>query len=158
MAVDTAAALALSVERRLDVGVDQRGANSSPRHAGAFQIIARGLTLCCPNCGGRTLFVHWLKMHERCARCGLLFEREEGFFLGAMVFNYALTTLIAVVLVAVLLLSGAISTAIAVIAAIATSLALPLLFYPASKSLWLMTYYLFVPNDLPVNQSETRPC
>jgi drug/metabolite transporter (DMT)-like permease len=29
-------------------------------------------------------------MHERCPACGLKFEREEGYFLGAMYIGYAL--------------------------------------------------------------------
>ena len=31
-------------------------------------------------------------MHERCLECGLRFEREGGYFLGAMYFSYALGT------------------------------------------------------------------
>jgi hypothetical protein len=30
-------------------------------------------------------------MLERCASCGLLFERETGYFIGAIYINYALT-------------------------------------------------------------------
>jgi hypothetical protein len=29
-------------------------------------------------------------MHERCPVCGLKFEREQGYFLGAMYFSYAI--------------------------------------------------------------------
>ncbi len=29
-------------------------------------------------------------MHERCSVCGLKFEREEGYFLGAMYISYGL--------------------------------------------------------------------
>lgn len=29
-------------------------------------------------------------MHERCSACGLKFEREQGYFLGAMYIGYAL--------------------------------------------------------------------
>ena len=34
-------------------------------------------------------------MHETCANCDLKYEREPGFFLGAIYFNYGLTSLIA---------------------------------------------------------------
>jgi hypothetical protein len=30
-------------------------------------------------------------MHERCPVCGLKFEREPGYFLGALYFSYALS-------------------------------------------------------------------
>jgi hypothetical protein len=33
-------------------------------------------------------------MHERCPVCGLKFEREEGYFLGAMYISYGLALII----------------------------------------------------------------
>jgi hypothetical protein len=33
-------------------------------------------------------------MHERCPECGLVFDREEGYFLGAMYVSYGLSCLI----------------------------------------------------------------
>lgn len=31
------------------------------------------------------------KMHERCAGCGLKYEREPGYFLGSIYINYGIT-------------------------------------------------------------------
>ena len=50
----------------------------------ALALLWRGMCLRCPRCGARTLFRTWFAMHERCAVCGLRFEREQGYFLGAM--------------------------------------------------------------------------
>ena len=44
----------------------------------------------------------YMAMHERCPVCGLKFEREAGYFLGAMYFSYLLS--IPPVLILVLLL------------------------------------------------------
>jgi uncharacterized protein (DUF983 family) len=57
------------------------------------QIIARGLTRRCPNCGGRTLFKTGtpFKLNGECPRCGLRFERDEGYFLGSMSLNHGMT-------------------------------------------------------------------
>jgi len=49
----------------------------------------------CPRCRtGRifstTIFRIFPKMNERCPACGLKFEREQGYFLGAMYFSYAI--------------------------------------------------------------------
>jgi len=41
-------------------------------------------------------------MHDRCPGCGLRFEREEGYFLGAMYISYALAIVIIVLITAVL--------------------------------------------------------
>ena len=49
-----------------------------------------------------SIFRGFPKMHECCPVCGLKFEREEGYFLGAMYISYGLA-LIAITVVAVLL-------------------------------------------------------
>lgn len=124
------------------------------------QIFARGLTVRCPNCGARTLFKGILKVNERCPVCGLLFEREPGFFLGAMVINYTLTVMIAFVVPVVALLAGVgygpmrHQIELGVGAAIAAAL-LPFFFYRPSKSLWLMAYYAFLPGELPANATQS---
>jgi uncharacterized protein (DUF983 family) len=38
----------------------------------------------------RSIFHGFPKMHESCPVCGLKFEREPGYFLGAMYISYAL--------------------------------------------------------------------
>jgi uncharacterized protein (DUF983 family) len=50
----------------------------------------------CPRCrDGRifrkSIFAGFPAMHQRCPACGLKFEREEGYFLGAMYFSYGLS-------------------------------------------------------------------
>ena len=49
-----------------------------------------------------SIFRGFPKMHECCPVCGLKFEREEGYFLGAMYISYGLA-LIAITVAAVLL-------------------------------------------------------
>ena len=38
----------------------------------------RGLRRRCPRCGEGQLFVRFLKTHERCTECGLLYQRDYG--------------------------------------------------------------------------------
>lgn len=117
-----------------------------------WQIIGRGLRLRCPNCGGATLFAHWLKMHEYCARCGLQFEYGEGFFLGALTVNYFVTgSLVVVIVIAAIV--HLISVPLAMALAVVTAIGFPVLFYPAAKSLWLMTWYATFPRELPANRA-----
>ncbi|HXZ27987.1 MAG TPA: DUF983 domain-containing protein [Terriglobales bacterium] len=57
-----------------------------------FQAIRRGL---CPRYRQGPIFrgsfyFRFPKMHERCPVCALKYEREQGYFLGAMYFSYAL--------------------------------------------------------------------
>jgi len=41
------------------------------------QTIWRGVRLCCPACGARTLFAGYLKLNKQCAACGADFGRSE---------------------------------------------------------------------------------
>src|SRR5271155_608561 len=63
----------------------------------------------CPRCRTGSIFRHSIfrgfpKMHDHCPACDLEFEREEGYFLGAMYISYALA-LVIIVLIAALLWS-----------------------------------------------------
>lgn len=42
----------------------------------------------CPRCETGKVFSTFLKMNETCSTCQLRFEREPGYFLGAMSFSY----------------------------------------------------------------------
>src|SRR5262245_48048790 len=44
----------------------------------------------CPRCRTGPVFRSLLRMNDPCPHCGLVFEREEGYFLGAMYVSYAL--------------------------------------------------------------------
>src|SRR5580700_10391100 len=49
----------------------------------------------CPRCRAgrifrRSIFTGFPGMQERCPNCGLKFEREQGYFLGAMYISYGM--------------------------------------------------------------------
>jgi uncharacterized protein (DUF983 family) len=50
----------------------------------------------CPRCREGKVFKGAFAMNEPCPVCGLAFQREEGYFLGAMYTSYALAVLIVV--------------------------------------------------------------
>ena len=50
------------------------------------------LRLRCPRCLTGRMFRGTFAMNDPCPDCGLLFQREEGYFLGAMYFSYVLGT------------------------------------------------------------------
>jgi uncharacterized protein (DUF983 family) len=61
----------------------------------------------CPRCRQGTIFDYSIfrgfpKMSPRCLVCGLKFQREEGYFLGAMYISFGLA-LVIIALIAVLL-------------------------------------------------------
>lgn len=120
------------------------------------QIVARGLTLRCPNCGSRSLFEAGrpLRLNRQCPNCQLPFERDEGSFLGAIALNYGITTVAFLMPVLVGYLLSWYSGLTASIVALIGSLLVPLLIYRPSRSWWLMNYYLVLPQHLPANQSS----
>ena len=48
------------------------------------------LTLRCPRCRRGKLFKGLIGMPERCPECGMIYEREHGYFVGAMAISYGL--------------------------------------------------------------------
>jgi len=87
-------------------------------------------------------------MAERCRACGLRFEREQGYFVGAIHLNSAATILILIATSLGLYLAGVPVTSQLVIAA-ALCVLVPLLFFRYSKSLWLAMDYFFDPEGAP---------
>jgi uncharacterized protein (DUF983 family) len=104
----------------------------------------------CPRCGARTLFRGAFKMNEQCARCGLRFEREPGYFVGAIYMNYAATVL---PIVAGFLLLDAytdIGLGTQLLIWSAAGIILPLVFYRYSRSCWLALDHLLSPEERPL--------
>jgi uncharacterized protein (DUF983 family) len=50
----------------------------------------------CPRCARTPVFHHLVMMNRKCSSCGYVYERENGYFLGAMVIGYALSAFSAV--------------------------------------------------------------
>lgn len=105
----------------------------------------QGWCLQCPNCGEKTLFRGWFNMYDQCRNCQLTFEREQGYFLGAMYINYALT--VGLVLLGYFLLEWYthLSLMIHIVLWGGASLLFPLLLYRRSRGVWLALDYLVNP-------------
>ncbi len=112
--------------------------------AGVLRAMLRGLFKRCPRCGARGIFDGWFHLRDRCPRCELQFQREEGGFLGAMTINYAVA---AIIWIPVLIVGFATTSPnppvlTLTLISIAIMIAVPLLFYPNSKSIWAAVEYL----------------
>jgi hypothetical protein len=86
-------------------------------------------------------------MHEGCAGCGLRFEREPGYFVGAIYINYAVTA--AVALGSVLVLDAVVGLTLAEQLGLGVGLAVlvPVCFFRYARSLWLALDYLVTRAD-----------
>jgi uncharacterized protein (DUF983 family) len=105
--------------------------------------LGRAIRLRCPRCGATPLFRGWFRMAEACALCGLKFERAQGYFVGAIYINYAVTTGIAVA--GFFLLWGLLgfSTRDQLLVLVPIVVVFPLWFFRYSRSLWLALEWSF---------------
>jgi uncharacterized protein (DUF983 family) len=102
-----------------------------------LKTLARGLRLRCPVCGESNVFRAPFQVRHHCPACRALFQREAGFFVGAIMVNVVATEG-AVMLafgVCLLALGGGGSLTLPVLFAVA--LLFPVLFYHHAWSLWL---------------------
>lgn len=101
-------------------------------------LLRRGLLKRCPRCGSGRLFTRWIQMVDRCPRCNYLFEREEGFFLGAYVINFAameIGLIICMIISFGLTLPDPPTGKLAIIGCV-VGVIVPILTYPFSKTIW----------------------
>ena len=105
---------------------------------GWFRMLVRGLFRRCPRCGGGRLFTGWLKMKPRCERCGMCFEREEGFFLGAFTVNFGvmLLSLAAFIAIGVAVTLPDPPPGKLALGGMVIGVLVPILFYPMSRTFW----------------------
>ncbi len=115
--------------------------------ARAWQIAGRGLRLRCPRCGAGRIFAGTFRMHARCPACRLTFEREPGYFVGAIYLNYGVTVLTAIAGYFALDAALAPSPMAQVALWAGFAVVFPLWFFRYSKSLWLSLDHLVDPVD-----------
>lgn len=113
----------------------------------ALVLFWRGLRLVCPVCGQGRLFRRWFKMYERCPVCGFRYEREEGYFTGAMAINLVVAELLLTAAAIPLALQPWISLFLLIVIGVVLSVLFPVLFYRHSKSFWMSIDHMLHPVD-----------
>ena len=102
-----------------------------------IQTILRGLALRCPVCGQSSIAKRPFRIRHYCPRCGALFQREEGFFVGAIAINLVTTEAAVLAVYGACLLAGVRDYDLVITALVAVALLFPAAFYHHSWSLWL---------------------
>jgi uncharacterized protein (DUF983 family) len=116
----------------------------------------RALFLRCPSCGHTTIVRRPLAIHAQCRDCGLYFNHDDGFWLGAWHFNYMAAAVLAIVPAMVGVATGAWDVLTATLFGVVVSILFPILFYWHSYSFWIATFYYFVPDDLRMGHEPAR--
>ena len=101
--------------------------------------LSRGLRRKCPRCGAGKLFRRWFHMVRDCPNCHLHFEREPGYWVGAVAIN----TMVIGILFAIVMVTFSAATIpdipwVTLLMAELPVMAIgPVAFYPFSKTLWV---------------------
>jgi uncharacterized protein (DUF983 family) len=127
----------------------------TPR-AGILRTLGFAARLRCPRCGRGEVFRGWFAMNDTCDACGLHYEREQGYFVGAIYVNYAVTTVVC--LGAAIGLDMAVGVSLATQLAVALPLAVlvPIVFFRYSRSFWLAIDHLVTRADRASERRRRR--
>jgi hypothetical protein len=92
-------------------------------------------------------------MREHCRRCGLKFEREPGYWVGAVTINTVVIFMTFLVVFVTLVLTtwpdG--PWPMVLIVTLVANVTIPIVFYPISKTLWLaleMSWHPLEPDEV----------
>jgi uncharacterized protein (DUF983 family) len=102
-------------------------------------LLARGLTRRCPRCGEKKVWRSWSQLVDDCPRCGWHFEREEGYWVSAIIVNTGVTMAVFGILFVGVLIATIpdVQWGPVLLVAAVTNVIFPILFFPSSKTVWV---------------------
>jgi uncharacterized protein (DUF983 family) len=113
----------------------------------ARRVLLWGLKLRCPACGLGRLYRSPFRMNSQCEYCDLVYEREQGYFVGGIYINVIGTeSLLLGTLLVYGLITGTVNQTILTVL-IALALILPLIFFHHSRSLWMAIDHILNPPE-----------
>jgi hypothetical protein len=89
----------------------------------------------------------FLSMNAICPVCGFVFDRESGYFAGAMVVSYVLAVPILAAMIIALILIGGLDTVVALIIGNTGYLVLVPFIFRYSRVVWLHLDWLIDPGE-----------
>jgi uncharacterized protein (DUF983 family) len=99
--------------------------------------LSRCLRLICPVCGGASIVDRPFNLKHRCTACEVIFKREEGFFVGAIMANVIATEFLILVVYFSCLLFTNFDESVTLTILFIVGVTFPLAFYHHSWALWL---------------------
>lgn len=99
--------------------------------------LLRSFRLRCPECGKGRIFYAFSKMFHHCVYCGLVYERESGYFLGSIYFNYGLTALAVTIGYPLLVFGFELPSNVIFWSALGFCILFPMWFFRYARSMWI---------------------
>jgi hypothetical protein len=109
--------------------------------------LAAVIALRCPRCLSGRVWRGFVSMNAVCPVCGLVFDRESGYFAGAMVVSYALAVPILAAIVIALIILGGLDAVVALIIGNTAYLVLVPFIFRYSRVVWLHLDWLIDPGE-----------
>ena len=104
--------------------------------------IWRALKLQCPACGRATLVERPFNLKHRCDVCGVIFKREEGFFVGAIMANVVATEFFIVMIYLACIMLTNLNERVLLTILFVAGITFPLAFYHHAWAFWLALDHL----------------
>jgi uncharacterized protein (DUF983 family) len=112
-------------------------------------VLSRAIRLRCPACGKGPLYKSLLDTYKGCSKCGMLFEREQGYFVGAVYVNVMVTLFLIVSTYLITIIVAPDYDSGVQIVLFVMALAIPLSLFRHARSIWLALDYFIDPPKSP---------
>ena len=114
---------------------------------GVWKILTSAVRLRCPRCLSAPLFAGAFRMNASCGACGLVFEREPGYWIGSIYLNYGFTVTSMIAGWFALESFTPLGTGWRLALCAAAGVALPLAGFRHARALWMAVDRAFDPSD-----------
>jgi len=104
--------------------------------------IWRSLKLQCPVCGQASIVARPFNLKHRCDACLVIFKREEGFFVGAIMANVVATEVFILIIYLACVAFTNLNEQLMLAILFAAGISFPLAFYHHAWALWLAMDHL----------------
>jgi len=98
----------------------------------------------------------FFRIRDRCPNCDYLFEREEGYWVGAVIMNFVFVeTWFAILFLTIVFATAPdIAWFPLLVVGVVTNGILPVILYPHSKTIWMAVDLHFHPNRVDEHNSQ----
>jgi uncharacterized protein (DUF983 family) len=121
--------------------VNSKAADDSDSAASRSQPVEvlwwRALRLKCPACGRVPIFRGLFTMNDACPACGRRFNRDAGYLLGSIYFNYGITASIIIVMYFAMFFGEVLTDTQRLIVLSAIGALFPMWFFRYARALWI---------------------
>jgi uncharacterized protein (DUF983 family) len=112
-------------------------ADASRRSQPMILLWWRAARLRCTACGEAPIFHGWFAMHEQCAKCGRRFNRDAGYLLGSIYFNYGVTAMLVVIMYFSMFFADVLTNGQRLAVLSAFGVLFPMWFFRYARALWM---------------------